>query len=903
MTSKTIRHTLIALLSFSFVLFFSTFTVCEGVTLYTITVKVVEEGTSTAIPGAKWKLKDETVWRENDSSIRVKKNATVTVHFDVPDAYVAMNDQDITAKESVSRIFEAHLSSTGQPGVLQQRISDWPLWPTKPSSPYDSILFEPLSFTIVGSERNYLSWSENIPGSSGSVWGGKIYLSDLNASTTYTTESTSVFSTRSLNFWRGIEEATFSLKSLSRDDIGVLPEYIEEWVLVSDDMVQVWVSNQDIIFDDVNSFVEDWEFFLEGRTKGDDSSHIGDTGHASPTMVYVDNIWIANLPGYRAYRKFLTNAYQTGGWGDGILLVPTNEGILHGFSLEPFVEKWGVMPFTVQALGYYQEARRILTGLLTESWTMPRMNLLDGPLGFADVASDTDGAWRRIVVGTSGTGLTLENKPSVFFEEEYSRLNRPETLGANLISQYAAKTRNNPHFWGIYAVNLADNGTDQVLPTAPELLWSVSSVYFEEDSTAKGAVFVNGARYERNNDGTRDEGEVSDSYKGYQDIRLSCARPVIGMTVDNNGNKKWHVLLVGITHDGHFRLYDLDPDTGEILENIDLGNYPTLYRDGAGTVLNNSLTDLSSTIGGSFGDICWDERFEWKFPTRIGAIAKDQVRDQNPDDLTQVRLYKDPLLKEVYVHLSNGALYRWDVSQPPSTTNPEMVALSIYDYTYTDADTGEEFSIVSGPSTQDFDGTYLPVDDEYHRFLALVLKGGKEPKGDLRGLASIDVDRILASDKVFVINAENAWGHGNKDRVDAFEDDMGWFVLLAGGDASEGKFWNEVLTVSAPVFIDGRIVLAGYQPDTGTSWVYNIDAQPEDQAVIVDDQTAYENTEFVGGATINNSGPDGQAVIFVGTDTGVAASQDIEGVQWDTGVGSGTSGSDAMQIVYWKTNN
>ena len=220
-------------------------------------------------------------------------------------------------------------------------------------------------------------------------------------------------------------------------------------------------------------------------------------------------------------------------------------------------------------------------------------------------------------------------------------------------------------------------------------------------------------------------------------------------------------------------------------------------------------------------------------------------------------------------------------------------------------DDAYEGHVVAGPSTQDMDATYLlPLDDsitdEYHRFVALAIKGGKKPKGDLRALVVLDIDQIIANDSVLSID-ERHYGHGNKDRVDYLDDYEGWFTLLAGGDADDGKFWNEGIAISAPVFSNGRLILATYQPDTGASHVYNTLARPEDGYVIVDDETVYQNTEFAGGATLTLN-EEGEAVIYIGTSSGGIVSQDLPGASWLEDVSSpGLSGP--AEVLYWKVRN
>jgi hypothetical protein len=226
----------------------------------------------------------------------------------------------------------------------------------------------------------------------------------------------------------------------------------------------------------------------------------------------------------------------------------------------------------------------------------------------------------------------------------------------------------------------------------------------------------------------------------------------------------------------------------------------------------------------------------------------------------------------------------------------------------------------AGPSTQDFDGTYLqpPVEfdetgiDEYHRFLALALKGGRADgnvAGDMRSLAIIDVDKILRKNIVLEINNDNAWGVGNNDTINYIgypkknDTPFGWFVPLASGSASEGKFWNESLTISAPVFINGRIVLATFQPDNTKSWVYNLPSIPTKDGMNVagdEFQTGFDDTEFEGGATLTVN-DEGKYELFIGSSDGSVESQDM-GIEAPENGGalpfSGNAGT-----LYWKIRN
>jgi hypothetical protein len=300
----------------------------------------------------------------------------------------------------------------------------------------------------------------------------------------------------------------------------------------------------------------------------------------------------------------------------------------------------------------------------------------------------------------------------------------------------------------------------------------------------------------------------------------------------------------------------------------------------------------------------------------VGSIAKDSVRDNDPENLTSVNLYRVPYLKEVFVHLSNGALYRWDVYDSYlnefDSENLRLVMVNKY-AAYEDELSGD----VAGPSTQDFDGTYLnPLegpDNIYHRFLALALKGGRAQGavgGDIRALVQIDIDKIMKDKIVLVIDKNNAWGKGNKDRIEYIyqnnNEDVstlyGWFLNLAAGDANVGKFWQESLTISAPVYINGQIVLATFQPETGTSWIYNLPSSPSNNLDVTGEQyqTPFPSTEFEGGATLTVN-DENNYELFVGSSGGSLASQDM-GIE-APGNGEVLPFSGNAGTLYWKIRN
>jgi len=864
-----------------------TITACPGLAgkTYKLTVNFsyTEEPTSGE---AHWKLSTEDAWRDSGDNVnKLNPNSPYTINIQVPDGYDHHDDVDIWIGTS-NWTEEILISKSGGTGV--SNVTGWPLWPTSPTGYEGSIVFDPLSFTIVGGDRKLLSWAKPIPHDV-FFWNGNLFLSDLDAGVVNDAISSGdvVFGSRNLQYSLGSDSTGSSLSGISvsvLQSMATVPEYVEHWQIVNSKDI----SNQYF------PHTGNWTSFLEGK-KGSSNAYLGDPGHASAVLVWPENIWLEQMSGYAGgdhpYKDFLNDVWSSDIVGDALLCLSTNEGFVHGFGTEPFSEKWALIPVPALQHALYQKHLWSTNG----DTHPPRLNLLDGPLGFGDIESE-QGTWRRIIVGSSGSGMHLVNKPEEAWTNESGDIHTSDV--DQMIPSYS---RNNPHAWGMYAVKIAENddGTgDGTGPGSPKVLWSVSNNFWEELS---GDVTLDKRVLAVNDTVMRDNSNIrSSNYAEYSDILLSNCRPVVGLT-GSGDYRQWHVIFAAIDRDENFHLYDVDANTGAILQVIPLGKPPYIAMNGLFDP--ETYSEPSEDPNAYNFDGIWDPAFEWKFPTRMAAVAKDTVRDNDPSDLSSVQLDRRPLLKEVYVHLSNGALYQWNVSESPSSTNPRLIMVNSYGYSEDELyDDEYEGHVVAGPSTQDMDATYLlplqdSITDEYHRFVALAVKGGKKPKGDLRALVVLDIDKIIADNNVLSID-ERHYGHGNKDRVDYLENYEGWFTLLAGGDASDGKYWNEGIAISAPVFSNGRLILATYQPDTNTSHVYNTLARPEDKAVIVENETAYVGTEFAGGATLTLN-EEGEAVIYVGTIDGGIISQDLPEASWLQDVSApGLSGP--AEVLYWK---
>jgi len=834
-----------------------------------------------SVPGAQWAIDDgkNPTWINSGESDSVNKHNS---NYDIIFSTVASYDipQPLTIWVADGDVEDnAYYTKHETGGGGTQLLESWPLVPTSPQGIYSSILFDPLSFTIVGSDKNYLSWVKPVISETQDFRSSTLYLSNVSTGVVSIDADISDWSSRNINYMLDSEDSGSSISEIDEDilrGISVFPEFIPDWQTVSGDTV----SNQ--YFD---PFLTNWRSFLEGQ-KAPNENYLAGPGHGYPQLIWADNVWLTFMDGYtdgENFKQYLEDAYSNESWGDAILFLPTNEGLIHAFGVEPFKEHWAIMPMPALQWAIFQQQLMECDGTY-----YPRLNLLDGPISISDV-EHAEAQWRRILVGTTGTGFNLQTKTRDMYNSEESGLSEGQIENLD-----GSVSRSNTHAWGIYALNVAEK--ESITPDSPEQIWTVSNMYWTNISadlteTYEGELTVNGSRY------CYSETPPSD-FAGYKDIYMSTARPVVGVTEDSEGNRIWHVVFAALNKDEEFVLYDVEANTGKILQSINLDNVPSILKNGDGDKYP--------------WDVQWNESFEWKFPSRIGAMAKDQVRDNNPDNLTQVNLYKVPYLKEVFVFLSNGALYRWDIEDSHlndfNSENFKLIMVNQYSAYEDEYETGE---LVAGPCTQDFDGTYMPplevASNEYHRFLALPLKGGRAQgavASDLRALVQIDVDQILSDDVVLEIHKDNAWGHGNKDRIEYLYQDnelYGWFVNLSTGDANIGKFWQESLTISAPVYLNGHIVLATYQPETGISWIYDLNLDEiSDMKDITDEpfENAFPDTEFEGGATITIN-ESGDVEFFVGTSGGQISSRVMsDDLIWSNTSNGGIDGS--AGVLYWR---
>ena len=815
-------------------------------------------------------------------------------------------------------------------------LDNWPLWP---SSPYLNLAFQkytrpypPLSFTIVGQDRDFLSWVITVENPEpddtyDASWGSVLYLSNL-------AETNDVVSSDTDNpFYQGDTTAMpetgpgSEFLSLQPSDLEalILPSHVDSWAhaTFTGSPASGDIANQYV----PSSWLDSWrDEFALAQAKGPGGNYfIADSGHSSPVLNWVDNYWVDTIEGFSQFENYLNQAYQDEYWGDAILYLATNEGWVHAISTNEsyyFEEKWSVMPLPALQLSPYHYYYRQENGSY-----YPRLTLMDGFLNIGDIEV-SPGVWRRVLLGTTGMGSSLKAKADAatsnddIWDLEVHSISSDITAVNEISGDQPVIT--DGHTFGLYAITVAESA--DVTPNDPELLWSISNAYWRENGVAKGKIFIDGVPY------SRSDLVYSNDYGGYLDLKMSLSRPVTGFVEDSSGNRLWREILVGIDSSDHFSIYNIDANTGRLVQDpIELCQALDYYS--------------GSNIA------YWDTDYEAGFPTRVGAIAHNE--NDVPGGGATLDLQTKAVMNEIYIHLSNGNLYVWspqeDMDNGVAAEGPKLLMKMYYQMSLKKTLGGDYSKAQLGAaSMQDFDATYMrtSVNNEgnlqtYHRCLALVIKDGEgeydadtdtETKDDIRLLLLLDITNILKyaedhPDQPIILDPASL-GRGNQTVILPLTTDYsggdyryGWQMYLAGADPATDKYWNQDIAISSPIFYNGRLVLASYEPDNNQSHIYVLPITKEDidylasKPVDPDNPTGdtylkqaadsyalqegatiitFEGIEFTGGAAIDEEGN-----VYVGTADGSMIRQDISALLPPL-PGSGSAYVGSGDILYWK---
>ncbi len=774
------------------------------------------------------------------------------------------------------------------PGISVEAVDitvnsqDWPMWPEPSRQINDLSLQEPATFLSIG--REVVPWPFFGPttvddeGYMHQV-GADLFFTieeftvsdDSKVITGYTTVRPTISQTDDLFVVLGNTTWGNPTNEWIRPQLtggSVFPQYVAVWFEYGDPLLPKEVANEDFLVadfsvDDPELYLDRWRnFLINDQHIGEGDFYFTDSGHAPPQMIWPVDPWLYS---YRSQ-----TGYESGpaAWEDRyVCFWPTNQGALQAFEAHnvdvpdstPYVNRsWLAVPNPSLRQAVYSELRETYTG------GSRRLTVLDGPVTVRDV--EIDGQWRRIAVGTTGIGTKQVPKP----QDAWTTLQQSEydpTTAAPTVSE-SGKGR----AFGVYAFDVTDLGAT---PTedALETLWSVSNVSFTTSARS-----FSGSLPE-NSSGAEDS-----EYAAFADMEFSVSKPLIGYTRDADGNRTWHVVILGVDESNRYKWVDADPSDGSVRRS---GYFVNGYTGEIETLESASYMEIGDLTG---------EEVESRFPSRILSAFPPQDSD-----------YQEPLLSDVYVHLSNGAVYKWNLN--PEETEPEWIV------TFR-SERGDEIA----PPLTDFDITYLSGNTYLATNVLL-----RNVKGD----AYLDTEALLIANltDIAAMTPEERYTirvPPGQEGTAATSLESQDYLLVVQLELQHGVSTTESKTVLAsPVFIDQRLFLAFYElsrQGRGNNPNYSMisrlysflfetmmgggNVQRLEEADVVDGEITGDYFDF----------SDVEAVMMIVDSQGNLVLLDAEGnvigepiptgleLAQDEGTGTGPYSSSGVHLVYWKTN-
>jgi len=215
-----------------------------------------------------------------------------------------------------------------------------------------------------------------------------------------------------------------------------------------------------------------WRTFSNGYI--DSSLVFADSGHAPPLPVYAEDNWLTKFVKPYLYGKYGVN-YRIipADWENKVMVfLPTNQGSLNAFQVvntttETTIKReWSLMPRPAFRQAPYHQA--YYWNSSTSNPFYSRLTVLDGPVSVRDIFVDESGTkkWKRILIGTTGSGTQQKNKPETAWVKE-GESSAPSAIPNPIL--------NPGRIWGIYAIDITD-------PLNPISLWSVSNVFYDRQN-------------------------------------------------------------------------------------------------------------------------------------------------------------------------------------------------------------------------------------------------------------------------------------------------------------------------------------------------------------------------------------------------------------------------------------
>lgn len=521
--------------------------------------------------------------------------------------------------------------------------------------------------------------------------------------------------------------------------------------------------------------------------------------------------------------------------GKVFIFLPTNQGVLNCFEVsEDPEDTYARRTWSITPFPAFHQA--VYNQVRYENDGMfSRMTVLDGPTYVHDV-QDQYGNWKRVLIGSTGLGTEQENK-----------------TGSNWALEGAPRPPDPPditdngRIFGIYALDVTD-------PLNPVPLWSVTNVSCTRNQNASvSRVDIRNA-----------PGGAIDA-ADYAQVDFMTSKPLVGFTETVEGERTWHLLLVTVDKDGEYLWINADPLTGEVMT--------TGTFDGFNGETTETLPPEST----------YHYNFEDWYPSRVLAAYPGEGGM--------------PVLSDVYVYLSNGTFYLWDLNRygwsVDGSNSGAPVPEKIFNV-YTN--TSKEFP---APPITDFDICYINGETYLAATVPLDYPGIGSPH-DTYGLLIVNLTRIQ-EDGTVDLNTQSAVGQGGDTKLLLTESGVAMVQLQTG---TGGNAYDFDVLAASPIFANYVLYQAQYSTDGDLSRLYTLDmgyiaglsrntgniALPDD-SYIDDPENRYASMII-----------DAQGNLVIFDEEGNIV-QVIEGIlnYDDLGTGTGETGSTGVRTFYWKT--
>lgn len=631
--------------------------------------------------------------------------------------------------------------------VSDTDLANWPTWPKKART---TNVWEPATFTSIG--RDTMAWVDFDPVSSNPsmIKAGLFFLSKDPNSTIYRTVIPSTGSLVSFDVVWNTNTAPFPsnydsqfLSNLRNNSI--LPVSKENWLEGS-------FPNEFPIASGGWPNFSLWESFFRGNS----DFVFADTGHAPPVLSWAADPWLLAYKTKTGYNPISALPdWYSGGKERIFAFLSTNQGVLNGFevfeSASPTIDrKWIFMPSIATRQAFYHNVQRALNGKYA------RLTPLDGPFTIRDV-ENSSGNYRRILIGTTGVGTKQVSKPFYTWKDQGATKN-PRAFSEPSMADLG-------RVFGVYALNITN-------PLAPSQLWEKKNIEY--------------SRSWKESNGTIKTGEKKDLDLaiGEDPLRFSVAKPLIGYT-RVAGARKWQAVILGVTKSGKYAWFVLDPMTGSILKDA-LGNDMKGYFNGYydGTSIYESLPTKSL-----FGE-AEPENWEDFYPSRILAAF--------PYGGTE------PVLSDVYIYLSNGSLFKWNLNAVATTQKPnEDKPRWIVTFATKDGD--------PAPPITDFDVSYIEsTSGDISTYFAVPVPLSYNPAAhDTVGLLAFNFDEIEALPSTSK-DPKLLKGPPGMNTAQLDTNDGGTTLTLQIQDKNGAITYDGQEMIASPVFILNRLYEAVY---------------------------------------------------------------------------------------------